>query len=156
MIKNTVIDMLINNLKRIKPETILQRSVDSDALEVAQTINKQQLLDGELNNDEKLGNYSKATEGYNDYRTTRVTSSDRIKFYDTGQFHKSIKAKITRDGTLQMNSRSVKLDKIRAYLQDNKYTGDVLGLQEDELIRWFETFVQDRFVKTLTDRILTQ
>lgn len=156
MIKDTVIDLLISNLKRIKPETILQRSVTSDALEVAQAINKQQLLDGELNNGEQLGNYSKATEGFNSYRSTKVTSSDRIKFYDTGQFHKSIKAKITKDGGLQMDSRSVKLAKIRTYLEDKKYTGDVLGLQEDELIRWFETFVQDQFVKVLTDRILSQ
>lgn len=156
MIKDTVIDALINNLKRIKPETILQRSVTSDALEVAQAINKQQLLDGELNNGEQLGNYSKSTEGYNSYRSTLVSRNDRIKFYDTGQFHKSIKAKITKDGQLQMDSKSVKLAKIRAYLQDKKYSGDVLGLQEDELIRWFRTFVQDNFVKTLTDRILTQ
>lgn len=156
MIKNTIIDELISNLKKIKPETILARSTTSEALRAAEDINRSQLMDGELDTGETLPNYAKATESYNNKRSTKVTNSDRIKFYDTGAFHKSIKAKITNKGELALTSRSVKLEKIREYLEDKGANGDVLGLQDEWLESWYETFVADNFVKMLTDRILTQ
>lgn len=155
MIK-TVIDDMISSLKRIKPETILQRSVPQSSLDIAVEINRAQLEEGQLNSGEQLGNYSKSTEGYNNYRQTKVSSSERIKFYDTGKFHKSIKAKITKDGQLNFNSSSNKLQKIRDYLQDKGYSGDVLGLTDENLENWFETFIQPYFVKGLQDRILSQ
>lgn len=156
MIKNTIIDELISNLKRIKPETILIRATSSEALRAAEDINRSQLEDGELNDATILPNYAKATESYNEKRNTKVTSSDRIKFYDTGAFHKSIKAKITNKGELALTSRSVKLERIREYLEDKGASGDVLGLQDEWLEKWYETFVEDNFVKMLTDRILTK
>lgn len=155
MIK-TVIDDMISSLKRIKPETILQRSVPQSSLDIAVEINRAQLEEGQLNSGEQLGNYSKSTEGYNNYRETKISSSERIKFYDTGKFHKSIKAKITKDGQLNFNSSSNKLQKIRDYLQDKGYSGDVLGLTDENLENWFETFIQPYFVKGLQDRILSQ
>ena len=60
----TVIDDLIDNLRRIRPETILSRSVTSQALEAAADINREQLRQGELSSGEALNNYSKSTEGY--------------------------------------------------------------------------------------------
>lgn len=155
MIK-TVIDDMISSLKRIKPETILQRSVPQSSLDIAVEINRAQLEEGQLNSGEQLGNYSKSTEGYNNYRETKISSSERIKFYDTGKFHKSIKTKITKDGQLNFNSSSNKLQKIRDYLQDKGYSGDVLGLTDENLENWFETFIQPYFVKGLQDRILSQ
>lgn len=154
--KKTVIDDLLSNLKRIKPETILQRSVPSNSLEIAADINRAQLQEGQLSNSQELNNYAKATESYNMTRETKVSSSERIKFYDTGKFHKSIKAKITRDGNLNITSSSNKLVKIREYLTDKGYGGDVLGLTDENLEDWFETFVQPYFVKGLQDRLLTQ
>lgn len=154
--KGTVIDELISNLKRIKPETILQRSVPSSALEIAEQINRAQLEAGELSNGQEMNNYAKATESYNTTRQTKVSSSERIKFYDSGKFHKSIKAKITKDGELNFTSKSNKLEKIRAYLTEKGYSGDVLGLTDENLENWFETFVQPYFVKGLQDRLLTQ
>lgn len=154
--KRTVIDDLISNLKRIKPETILQRSVPSSSLEIAADINRSQLQDGQLSNGQELGNYTKATESYNNVRQTKVSSSERIKFYDSGKFHKSIKAKITKDGLLNLTSGSNKVEKIREYLADKGYGGDVLGLTDENLENWFETFVQPYFVKGIQDRLLTQ
>ena len=152
----TVIDELIDNLKRITPETILQRSVTSDALEAAADINRSQLQDGELSSGEALNNYALATEGYNESRRTKISSNERIKFYDTGNFHKSIKAKITKKGELALESRSNKASLAQAYVEDKGYQGNVLGLQDEWLSKWFENFVQDNFVKGLTERILNQ
>jgi hypothetical protein len=149
-----VIDLLQKQLKRITPRTILARAVTSEMLEIASDLNRDQLSKGELNNSEKVGKYSKSTEGYNSYRNTKVSSSDTIKFYDTGAFHKSIKGKINKDGELQMTSRSRKLERLRAYLEDKGYEGDLLGLTDENLERWFETFVRDAYVKALEERIL--
>lgn len=154
--KRTVIDDLISNLKRIKPETILQRSVPSSSLEIAADINRAQLQEGQLSNGQELGNYTKATESYNNIRQTKVSSSERVKFYDTGKFHKSIKGKITKDGLLNLTSGSNKVEKIREYLAERGYSGDVLGLTDDNLENWIETFVQPYFVKGIQDRLLTQ
>lgn len=154
--KRTVIDDLISNLKRIKPETILQRSVPSSSLEIAADINRAQLQEGQLSNGQELGNYTKATESYNNVRQTKVSSSERVKFYDTGKFHKSIKGKITKDGLLNLTSGSNKVEKIREYLAERGYSGDVLGLTDDNLENWIETFVQPYFVKGIQDRLLTQ
>jgi hypothetical protein len=154
--KRTVIDDLISNLKRIKPETILQRSVPSSSLEIAADINRAQLQDGQLSNGQELGNYTKATESYNNVRQTKVSSSERVKFYDSGKFHKSIKGKITKDGLLNLTSGSNKVEKIREYLAERGYSGDVLGLTDENLENWIETFVQPYFVKGIQDRLLTQ
>lgn len=157
MIKNTIIDELISNLKKIKPETILARSTTSEALRAAEDINRSQLMDGELDTGETLPNYAKRTEKvYNVKRKTKVTTADVVKFYDSGAFHKSIKAKITNKGELALQSRSTKLDIVRTYVEKKGLKGDVLGLQDHWLDRWYETFVADNFVKMLTDRILTQ
>jgi hypothetical protein len=154
--KRTVIDDLISNLKRIKPETILQRSVPSSSLEIAADINRAQLQDGQLSNGQELGNYTKATESYNNVRQTKVSSSERVKFYDSGKFHKSIKGKITKEGLLNLTSGSNKVEKIREYLAERGYSGDVLGLTDENLENWIETFVQPYFVKGIQDRLLTQ
>lgn len=156
MIKNTIIDELISNLKKIKPETILIRATSSEALRAAEDINRTQLQQGELETGETLPNYAKRTEKvYNVKRKTKVTTADVVKFYDSGAFHKSIKAKITNKGELALQSRSTKLNIVRAYVERKGLKGDVLGLQDHWLDKWYETFVEDNFVKMLTDRILT-
>ena len=152
----TVIDELIDNLRRIKPETILSRSVTSQALQAAADINRSQLQDGELSSGEALNNYAKATEGYNESRSTKVSSSEKIKFYDTGVMYKTIKANITKDGQLALKSTSKKAALSQDYVKDKGYNGNILGLQEEWVSKWFETFVQDDFLKALKDRILTQ
>jgi hypothetical protein len=152
----TVIDDLIENLKRIRPETILSRSVSSSDLQAAADINREQLRQGELSSGESLNNYSKSTEGYNESRSTKVTSSEKIKFYDTGGMYKTIKGSITKDGQLALKSSSKKTALSQDYVKDKGYEGNVLGLQEEWASKWFETLVKDNFLKMLKDRILTQ
>jgi hypothetical protein len=152
----TAIDDLISQLRRIKPETILMRSVTDEALEVASDINREQLNRGELSDGGELNNYSKATEGYNSSRKTTISSSERIKFKDTGAFHKSIKAKITKDGVLQIKSGSKKAILAQEYVEDKGYSGNVLGLQEEWEKKWYETYVHETFKRDLIDRILGQ
>jgi len=152
----TVIDDLIENLKRIRPETILSRSVSSSDLQAAADINRDQLRQGELSSGESINNYSKSTEGYNESRQTKISSSERIKFYDTGAFHKSIKGSITKDGQLALKSASKKSALSQDYVKDKGYEGNVLGLQEEWATKWFDTLVKDNFLKMLKDRILTQ
>ena len=150
MIK-TEFDTLILNLKRIKPETILKRSVTQEALDAAADLNRAQLEKGQLENGATTGGYKKATEGRNRQRITKVTAGQPIQFKNTGKFHKSIKAKITRDGELQLNSRSNKLQYAQEYTEG---IGNVLGLTDENLELWYKTFVEDAFKKALTDRIL--
>ena len=153
MIK-TIFDDLIANLKRIKPETIYSRSVTTEALEEAANANREQLNQGELDNGDIIGNYSARTEAYNNVRTTKVTRGDVIKFKDTEEFHKSIKAKITRDGELNLSSKSRKAKLAQEYVEDKGGSGSVLGLQEENLQRWYAQFVEEDFKKALIDRIL--
>jgi hypothetical protein len=153
MIK-TVFDDLISNLKRIKPETIYSRSVSQEALDEAVQANISQLERGELDSEQSIGNYSKSTVARNEKRVTKVSTSDVIKFKDTGKFHKTIKAKVTRDGDLKITSRSKKAQFAQDYVDKNGLTGNVLGLQEDTLLEWYERFVDAEFKRNLVNRIL--
>lgn len=153
----TIIDDLISNLKRIKPETIYARSVSKEALDEAANANVDQLEKGQLDNGQQIGGYSKATEAYNTKRKTKISAGDTITFKDTGQFHKSIKAKITRDGELEIYSRSKKAILAQTYVDKNSTIaggGNVLGLNDQNLQAWYEYFVEDAFINNLTDRIL--
>ena len=141
--KRTVIDDLIDNFKRLDIGEVASQSITSATLNDAVDLNIQQLNDSELNNTEQVGNYAKATESYNDYRSTKVSSSERIKFYDTGQFHRSIKASINKKGELKFNSNSRKLPRLNAYLEDKGYTGGLLGLNEEKLASFLDFFKQD-------------
>ena len=154
MIKDTVIHELIKQLKRIKFETIYSRSVDSNALEEAANLNRLQLEQGIIDSGEIIGGYKKATEGYNNVRKTKVTAGEPIKFKDTGAFHKSIKAKITRDGDLALNSRSKKAIYAQAYVDGTNKSGSVLGLTDENLKDWYKIFVEDNLKKNLINRIL--
>jgi hypothetical protein len=152
MIK-TVFDDLISELKRIKPETVYSRSVTTEALDEAANANRDQLEKGILDNGQIIGQYSKNTEKlYNDRRTTKVSQGDLVKFKDTGKFHKTIKAKITRDGNLQLTSASKKLQYAKDYVEG--VSGNVLGLTDENLEKWYNQFVQDTFKRNLLNRIL--
>ncbi|MEY3421060.1 MAG: hypothetical protein RIR48_1349 [Bacteroidota bacterium] len=154
MIKDTVIHELIKQLKRIKVETVYSRSVSSDALEQASNLNRLQLEQGVLDSGEIIGGYKKATEGYNNVRTTKVIAGEPIKFKDTGAFHKSIRAKITRDGDLALTSRSKKAIYAQDYVDGTNKSGSVLGLTDENLKDWYEVFVEEQFKKNLINRIL--
>lgn len=143
MIKNTVIDKLINNLKKLDVGAISSKTVSSARINDAVDLNLEQLSTGTLNNNETVGNYSKATEGYNTYRSTKVSSSERIKFYDTGQFYRSIKGQITNKGELKITSRSRKLPKLNSYLEDKGFTGSLLGLTPQNIKKWLSFYKQD-------------
>jgi hypothetical protein len=151
----TILDDLIANLRRIKPETVYARSVSTEALDEAANANRGQLEKGILSNDTTLPNYKKATEARNNERVTKVTTSDIIKFKDTGQFHKSIKAKINRNGDLKLTSSSRKAVLAQDYVSANSITSDgtVLGLTQDNLHRWYKFFVDAEFKKALFNRI---
>jgi hypothetical protein len=151
MIK-TVFDDLIKELKRIKPETVYSRSVTTEALDEAANANRDQLEKGILDNGQTTGGYSSATVARNRERTTKVSASDVIKFKDTGKFHKTIKAKITRDGNLQLTSASKKLQYAEDYVEG--VSGNVLGLTDENLEKWYNQFVQDTFKRNLLNRIL--
>jgi hypothetical protein len=155
MIK-TVFDDLIKELKRIKPETVYSRSVTTEALDEAANANRDQLEKGILDNGQIIGQYSKNTEKlYNDRRTTKVSQGDLVKFKDTGKFHKTIKAKITRDGNLQLTSASKKAQLAQEYVDKKGLsTGSVLGLTDENLEKWYNQFVQDTFKRNLLNRIL--
>lgn len=154
MIK-TVFDDLIKELKRIKPETIYSRSVSTEALDEAANANRDQLEKGILDNGQTTGGYSSATVARNRERTTKVSTSDVIKFKDTGKFHKTIKAKIARDGNLSLTSSSKKAQLAQEYVDKKGLsTGSVLGLTDDNLEKWYNQFVQDTFKRNLLNRIL--
>jgi hypothetical protein len=153
MIKDTVIHDLVKELKRIKFETIYSRSVDSEALEQAANLNRLQLEQGIVDTGSAIGGYKKATEAYNNVRKTKVSAGEPIKFKDTGDFHKSIKAKITRDGNLSLNSRSKKAIYAQSYV-DKTTDGNVLGLTNQNLKDWYKIFVEDNLKKNLINRIL--
>ena len=150
MIK-TEFDAMIKNLRRIKPETILRRAVTQEALDVAADLNRAQLEKGELENGARTGGYKKATVARNNKRITKVTAGAPIKFKNTGKFHKSIKAKITREGELQLNSRSNKLPLAQAYVEGQ---GNVLGLTDENLQLRYENFVREEFKKALLNRLM--
>jgi len=150
MIK-TKFDEIIKNLRRIKGETILKRSVNQEALDVAADMNRAQLEDGKLENGASTGGYKKGTVERNRERVTKVTAGDSVKFKNTGRFHKSIKAKITRDGDLQLSSRSNKLPHAIKYTEG---MGDVLGLTDDNLEIWYKNFVREEFKKALINRLV--
>jgi plastocyanin len=152
MIK-TVFDDLIAELKRIKPETIYSRSVTTEALEEAANANRDQLDKGMLDNGQTTGGYAKNTETkYNDTRTTKVSAGDAVKFKDTGKFHKTIKAKVTRDGEIKITSASKKLEYAKDYISGK--SGNVLGLTDENLQAWYKQFVEDDFKRNLLNRIL--
>lgn len=143
MIKDTIIDQLINNLKKLNIGEIASKTISNATINDAVDLNIDQLNSGTLSNNENVGNYSKATEEYNSYRSTKVTSSDRIKFYDTGQFHRSIKAQITKKGELKITSNSRKLPRLNAYLEDKGFSGNLLGLTDESLSEWLDFFKSD-------------
>ena len=154
MIK-TVFDDLIAELKRIKPETIYARSITTEALDEAANANRDQLDKGMLDNGQTTGGYSKATVARNRERTTKVSTSDVIKFKDTGKFHKTIKAKITRDGEIKITSNSKKAQLAQDYVDKKGLTtGNVLGLTDENLQAWYKQFVEDDFKRNLLNRIL--
>ena len=151
----TIIDELIANLKRIKPETVYSRSVTTEALDEAANANRDQLEKGTLSDGSTLPNYKKATEARNNKRTTKVTTSDIIKFKDTGAFHKSIKAKINRNGELKLVSSSRKAILAQDYVDNGSISKEatVLGLTPENLKDWYDQFVEASFRKALLDRI---
>lgn len=150
MIK-TEFHALIDQLRRIKPETILRRAVTQEALDAAADMNRAQLEKGKLENGANTGGYKKATERRNLKRVTKVKAGEPIQFKNTGRFHKSIKAKITRDGELQLMSRSNKLQFAEEYTAGK---GNVLGLTDENLEIWYNRFVAEDFKKALVERIL--
>jgi hypothetical protein len=153
MIKDTVVHELIKQLKRIKIETMYSRSVDSQALEEAANLNRLQLEQGIVDTGSAIGGYKKATEAYNNVRKTKVSAGEPIKFKDTGAFHKSIKAKITKEGALALTSRSKKAVYAQSYV-DKTTDGNVLGLTNQNLKDWYKIFVEENFKKNLINRIL--
>ena len=152
MIKNTIIDELISNLNKVNIYDVASKAITSQTLNDAVDLNLEQLKDGELNNSEQLGNYAKSTEGYNAKRSTKVSSNERIKFYDTGAFYRSIKAKITNKGELKFSSSSRKLVRLREYLEDKGYGGDLLGLTDENLNRWTD-YIEEDVINELLRRI---
>ena len=155
--KRTVIDDLISNLKRIKPETILQRSVTSEALEAAEDINRYQLEQGELQKGTIMNNYAKKTEEiFNPIRETKISRFEEVKFKDSGQFYKSIKAKVNKNVMLEMSAKHRNAKHVFEYIEDKGIRDSPLGLQDQWLENWIETFVQPYFVKGIQDRLLTQ
>ena len=58
MIKNTIIEELISNLKRININDIASKAITTATLNDAVDLNLEQLGDGELNSGEALGNDS--------------------------------------------------------------------------------------------------
>jgi len=154
MIK-TVFDDLIKELKRIKPETIYSRSVSSEALQEAANANRDQLERGQLDSGQQTGSYAKGTEARNLERKTKVSAGDAVTFKNTGSFHKTIKAKITRDGELRLTSSSKKAILAQEYVdKKGQSEGNVLGLNEHNLQKWYEQFVEDSFKRNLLNRIL--
>lgn len=154
MIK-TVFDDMIAELKRIKPETIYARSVTTEALDEAANANRDQLEKGMLDNEQTTGGYAAGTVARNRERTTKVSTSDVIKFKDTGKFHKTIKAKVTRDGEIKLTSASKKAQLAQDYVDKKGLTtGNVLGLTDENLHAWYKQFVEDEFRRNLLNRIL--
>lgn len=152
-----IFEELISNLKRIKPETILMRSITTEALDAAVDLNRSQLEQGELSGGSVMPNYSKATEARNNLRTTKVSKSESIKFKDTGKFYDSIKAKVNKNAQLELKSNLSKSKRIQEFIEDRFRTDEkALGLQPENLKLWYEQFVAPNFQKMLIDRIKGQ
>jgi len=151
----TILDDLIANLKRTKPETVYARSVSTQALDEAANANRDQLEKGTLSNSARINTYAAGTVARNEDRVTKVTTSDVIKFKDTGKFHQSIKANITRNGDLKLTSSSIKASFAQQYVDAVNPTkdGTVLGLTPENLKSWYKLFVDAEFKKALFNRI---
>ena len=143
MIKDTVIDELIGNLSKLNINDVASKAITSQTLNDAVDLNLEQLGDGELNDGQEMGNYARNTVARNKERSTQVSTSERIKFYNTGAFYRSVKAKITKKGELRFSSSSRKPVRLREYLEDKGYDGDLLGLKDENLIRWTDYIKED-------------
>jgi len=158
MIKNTIIHQLINQLRRIKPETIYARSVDNFDLSEAEHMNRAQLDQGKLSDNTQMDTYAPRTvEDTYDIRTRKVSRTEPISFKDTGSFHKSIKAKVNRKGDLVFSSRAKTYQYVRDYIGErtNADSEDsALGLTPENLKDWYEYFIAEKFKDNLINRIL--
>lgn len=154
MITNTVIHRLIDNLNKIRPEAIYANSFDANDLAYAAKLNVDQLNQGQLTTGEMIGTYSDGTVARNNIRVTKVYYGDNIIFKDTGEFHKSIYAEVSKDGQLKLSSKSIKSMLAQDYVEANDKNGTVLGLQHENLKKLYHSKIDKKFKNNLISKIL--
>jgi len=152
----TILDDLIANLKRIKPETVYARSVSTEALDEAANANRDQLEKGTLSDGAILPPYAKNTvlDTWK-IRTRKVNDTEKISFKDTGDFHKSIKAQVNTKGDLTLKATSQSYKKVKEFIEfrTNSDENAALGLTPENLKSWYKFFVDAEFKKALFNRI---
>jgi hypothetical protein len=133
----TIFDDIKDNLTNITPDFVMNELLQND--DVKDVFEKEQVNQFDRSENPQggsLGVYAQATEGYNDYRSSKVTAGQPITLRDTGDFHDSIYVDVDEIKTTEM-------EKLEA-LADDKYGSpdNILGLNEesygragDEIVR---------------------
>lgn len=124
----TVFDDLIDDLNKLSVEKVLKIAIDDKVLKRAAQLNRMQLRKGELSDASKFPEYADTTKT----RYKRTTPArGLIKLKDTGDFHKSIYAKVRNDEEIYFDATDSKKSLLE---REWDYKGaTVLGLIPDHI-----------------------
>jgi hypothetical protein len=132
--------LIIDPIRIIK--TILSDRAIQEFIEEA---NRKQLLDGKNSLGVKLsdigGGYSDVTLSLHPEKVR-----DRVNLFDTGEFHNSIKVKLTPD-LFEIDSDPIKTDDRGVTNLNDRWGIDIIGLNEENL---------QKLIDTLKDSLITE
>jgi hypothetical protein len=131
----TIFTTLQNNLQTYSESKFMESLFEySDITEFAEQAQREQYLKNQDATGRSLGAYAKATESYNNQRTTKVQAGEAIKLKDTGEFHDKIKA-IQEKDKIKITSKAEVTDKL-----EEVYGQSLFGLTEESL-KSFRAFI---------------
>lgn len=143
MLENTRYYRIIKNLAKLNENDVLDRAIDERVLWNIAEFNREQLEKGERSDGSHLPDYSKTSvEMYG-------KTPGPIKLYDTGEFYKSIEAKVVND-VIAILSSPLKKDIVTGSITNLKeeYDKEIIGIN-DENLRKIRTQVKKNIVKYL-------
>lgn len=124
-----IISRQIRNLKRFDPDRIIVSILDARREDIARYVSEIQLfMEGQRGQD------GKAIDSYDSYSPVTIAikrqkgqPTDRVTLRDTGDFHRSITAKVT-GGTMEIVADDWKADKLM-----DRYGDGILNLSDEHL-----------------------
>jgi cell division protein FtsX len=120
----------------------------SDVLEFAEQAQREQYLNNQDATGRSLGDYAKATESYNNRRTTKIQAGEPIKLKDTGEFYAKLEA-IQEKDKIKITSKAEVTEKL-----EEVYGDALFGLTEESLKSFRAFILSEGFVQKILKDII--
>jgi len=144
----TIFHKLIEKFKDLDITSVVEESISDADLEVVADLNRDQLRAGTNVEGDTLGTYAKATEAYNNQRSTKISGGDTVTLFDTGELYKSITAKLSSDS---IDIKSSYKDSILGYLES--VYDPFIGLNKDN-INYVSNRIKPKIILSIKEKIL--